>query len=174
MSDFMTLAMERQSVRKFSDRTVEQEKLDQILEAGRIAPTATNAQPQRIYVVRSTQKLAALHEATRMTYDAPVVLAVCYDIHDVWKNRYEDWESYNSGEQDCAIVADHMQLMATELGLGTLWARGFDAHAVSSALGLPKSSRLVMLLDVGYTADDYKGSPRHNVRRPLSETVFEL
>lgn len=174
MSDFMMLAKARQSVRKFSDRPVEQEKLDQILEAGRVAPTAVNAQPQRIYIVRSAERLAALREATRMTYGAPVVLAVCYDVDDVWKNRYEDWESYNSGEQDCAIVADHMQLMATELGLGTLWARGFDARIVSAALGLPQSSRIVMLLDVGYTADDYKGSPRHDVRRPLSETVLEL
>lgn len=174
MSGFMTLAKARQSVRKFSDKPIEQEKLDQILEAGRIAPTAVNAQPQRIYVVHSAEKLAALREATRMTYGAPVVLAVCYDVDDVWKNRYEDWESYNSGEQDCAIVADHMQLMATELGLGTLWARGFDARAVSATLGLPESSKLVMLLDVGYTADDYKGSPRHDVRKPLSETVFGL
>lgn len=174
MSAFKDLIQKRYSVRRFSDKPVEQDKLDQVLEAGRLAPTATNAQPQRIYVVRSTEKLEALRSVTKMTYKAPVVLAVCYDADTVWHNRWESWRDYNSGEQDAAIVADHMQLMATELGLGTLWARGFDAKAVSEALGLPESSHLVMLLDLGYPAEESKPSAHHEDRKPLSETVVEL
>lgn len=174
MAGFEDLIKARYSVRKFSDRPVEDEKLQKILEAGRLAPTATNAQPQRIYVVRSAEKLEALRAATPMAYNAPLVLAVCYDENDVWHNRREAWRDYNSGEQDCAIVADHMQLMATELGIGSLWARGFDSKAVSEALGLPEASKLVMLLDLGYPAEGVRPSHHHEDRKPLSETVTEL
>lgn len=174
MSDFMTLARERMSVRKYADRPVEQEKLEQVLEAGRLAPTAKNNQPQRIYVVRSEKALAALRGVTHMTFDAPVVLVVCYDEGEVWHNGLEKWRDYDSGEQDCAIIADHMQLMATELGLGTLWARAFDARAVAEALDIPESSKPVLLLSMGYAADGYTANPRHDSRKPLSETVIEL
>lgn len=76
--DFLELCKNRYSVRKFSGRTVEDEKLEKILEAGRLAPTAKNSQSQRIFVLKTESSLQKIYEATPMAYNAPVVLAVCY------------------------------------------------------------------------------------------------
>lgn len=77
--EFLDLVKNRYSCRKFCDKNVEEEKLLQILEAGRLAPTAMNHQPLKIFVVKSAQSLEKLRGITRMAYNAPVVLMVCYD-----------------------------------------------------------------------------------------------
>lgn len=79
MSTFMELARARWSVRSFSSRPIEPAKLQQILEAGLIAPTAVNYQPQKIYVLQSEEALKTIRAITRSTYNAPTVLLVCYD-----------------------------------------------------------------------------------------------
>lgn len=80
--DFLKLSEERYSVRKFSDKTVEDEKLEKILQAGRLAPTAKNSQSQRIFVLKSPEALKKINEATPMAFNAPVVLMVCYDQNE--------------------------------------------------------------------------------------------
>ena len=77
--DLMELFKERHSVRKFSDKKVEKEKISAILEAGRVAPTAVNFQPQRIYVLESEDSLLKLKDCTKFHFDAPVAFLVCYD-----------------------------------------------------------------------------------------------
>ena len=170
--EFLDLSRQRYSVRKFDPRPVEQEKLDLVLEAGRLAPTATNAQPVRVLVVRSDEARAKLAAATAMTYDAPVSLLVCYDVDTVWQNRREP--GYNAGEMDGSIVCDEMMLMATELGLGTLWARGYNTDDIVAAMDIPANLRLVCILDVGYPAADSEPSPRHTDRNPLESMVTYL
>lgn len=167
----------RYSVRKFSDKKVEDEKLEKVLEAGRLAPTAKNSQSQRIFVLKSPEAISKIREATPMAYDAPVVLMVCYDSDESYKNMgdtaytYYPCGHYDGGEVDASIVTSAMMFQATELGLGTLWARGFDAAKIIEAFALPKNLHLVCLLDVGYPAADAEPSPRHADRKPLSETV---
>ena len=170
---FMDLCRERYSVRKFDPRPVEDEKISQILEAGRIAPTACNYQPQRVYVVKSEEARAKLSSVTRMTYGAPVVLMVCYDKDKSWKNTPQTFgEDYDGGEMDTCIVGTQMMYMATELGLGTLWARGFNARQIHDAMGLPENIIVSFLLDVGYPAE---GSVNHHTpRRGIGEMVVEL
>lgn len=85
---FSQLAAQRYSVRRFDSRPVEQAVLDQILETGRLAPTAKNMQPQRIYVVRSEVLLAKLRAITAMTFDAPQVLIICADQSEAWVNPF--------------------------------------------------------------------------------------
>ena len=85
---FSELAALRYSVRRFDSRPVEQDVLDQILETGRLAPTAKNLQPQRIYVVRSKALLAKLRAITTMTFDAPQVLILCADPSEAWVNPF--------------------------------------------------------------------------------------
>lgn len=75
---------------------------------------------------------------------------------------------------DASIVTSAMMFQATELGLGTLWARGFDAAKIIEAFALPKNLHLVCLLDIGYPAADAEPSPRHSDRKPLDETVKYL
>ena len=174
------MSKERYSVRKFSDKTVEDEKLEKILEAGRLAPTAKNSQSQRIFVLKSPQALKKINEATPMAFNAPVVLMVCYDENESYKNASDTAYTfypgghYDGGEVDAAIVTTAMMFQATELGLGTLWARGYDAAKIIEAFDLPKNLHLVCLLDVGYPAADAEPSPRHSDRKPLDETVKYL
>ena len=170
---FMDLCRERYSVRKFDPRPVEEEKLSQILEAGRIAPTGCNYQPQRVYVVKGDKARAKLSSVTRMTYGAPVVLLVGYNVNESWKNTPQTFgEDYDGGEMDACIVGTQMMYMATELGLGTLWARGFNAKQIHGVMGLPEDVRVCFMLDVGYPAEGSVN--RHSPRKPLSETTAVL
>ncbi len=167
---FMDLCKNRYSVRKFDDRPVEEEKLSKILEAGRIAPTARNLQPQRIYVIKSPEARAKLSAVTKMTYEAPLSILVCYDRNESWKNAFG--EDYNSGEMDASIVGTQMMYMATDLGLGTLWARGFNSKDIHDAFNLPENIVVAFFLDVGYPAKDYVRSERP--RKDASETITVL
>ena len=119
---FFELARDRYSERSFDSRPIEQEKLDRILEAGRIVPTACNYQPQRFFVLKSEQALATAKRVTPFTYKAPLMILVCYDMNTVWKNpndRY--YHNYNSGEQDASIAATTMMYEAEELGVHSIW-----------------------------------------------------
>ena len=171
--DFFDLCRERHSVRQYDPRPVENEKLERILEAGRLAPTACNYQPQRIYVIQSEEARNKLSGLTRMTYQAPVSLLVCYDKNESWKCTQKTFgEDYEGGEMDACIVGTQMMNMATELGLGTLWARGFNAQQIHDAFGLPENIVVVFLLDIGYPAPGSVSRP--TPRKELSATVTQL
>ncbi len=167
--DFLELSRTRYSVRSFAQTPVEPEKLEHILEAGRIAPSATNAQPTHIIVVTSEAARATLYEATPMSFNAPVSLLVCYDESEAWHNKSE--ENYHSGEMDASIVCDEMMLAATELGLGTLWARGYNTETVAQAMNIPEHLTLCCILNIGYPSEDAEPSPRHYLRKAMDEFV---
>lgn len=82
---FLELAADRYSVRSFSDRPIEPEKMDKILKAGQLAPTAVNFQPQKIYILKSDEAIQKVRSLTQFAYDAPVVLLFCADMSKVWK-----------------------------------------------------------------------------------------
>ena len=90
VNGFMDLARQRFAVREYAQTPVEQAKLDSILEAGRLAPTAKNVQPQHIYVLQSPEAITKINELTRCAYGAPVVFLVCYDADQVWSNDGHD------------------------------------------------------------------------------------
>ena len=116
--DFEKLCAERYSLRKFSDRPVEAEKLEKVLEAGHNAPTAHNLQPQRILVMQSKEALEKAEECTACKFHPPVILVVAYDPAKAW-NREGDMK--NHGEIDATIAATQMMLQAADLGLGTCY-----------------------------------------------------
>ena len=173
--DFLELAKARYSERFFDSRPVEQEKLDRILEAGRVVPTACNYQPQHFYVIRSAEGLAKLRQVTPFHYNVPLMLLVCYDARTVWRNpgdRY--YENYNSGEQDASIAATTMMYEAEELGGHTIWIRGFDSQTVADTYGLPEYMIPVMMLGLGYPNERAKANAWHYRRKPIEEFVTEL
>lgn len=175
--DFLELTQQRYSERFFdSTKMVEQEKLDRILEAGRQAPTAANKQPQRLYVLKSKEALQKAQSASFSSlYNAPVVVLVCYDLDSTWHNQRETLlPDYNSGEQDCAIVATQMMYAAEEQGIHTIWIRGFDAGALQKALDLPANMIPAMMLPLGYPSANSAPSPMHFKRKPMEEFVTEL
>ena len=170
--DFMELARSRYSVRAFSNRSVEREKLDAILEAGRIAPTARNFQPQRVYVLRSPEAIERINKLSRCIYGATTVLMICYDENAVWKHPVR--KDYNSGEVDASIVCTHMMLEAAELGVGSCWVGMFVADEAAREFGLPASVHPVALLPLGYPAHGAAPSQNHESILPKEQTVFEL
>ena len=169
--EFRNVIRNRYSCRSFSDRPLEDSKLKAILEAGRLAPTAKNIQEQRIYVLKSEAAIAKVDEATPCRYGAPVVLAVAYDITNVY--TYPGGK-HDSGMEDAAIVATHMILAAADEGVDSCWLNRFDPEALEASLGLPPNERILMLLDLGYGAGDAAPSPRHGSRKALEETVTVL
>jgi nitroreductase len=169
---FLELAKKRFSVRSFADKPVEAEKLDLILEAGHVAPTACNFQPQRIYVAQSAEAREKLASVCRFTFGAPVILVVCYDRTRDWKNKL--MPGYESGETDAAIVCTHMMLEAEELGLGACWVGYFDAAKVAQVLELPENVTVSALLPLGYPAEDAKPLPLHSQFRDAAEIVEYL
>ena len=169
---FQELARTRYSVRNFLDTPIEEEKMSLILEAGRVAPTACNFQPQRIYVARSAESREKLAQVCRCTFGAPVILVVCYDRERDWKNKL--MPGYESGETDAAIVCTHMMLQAFELGIGSCWVGYFNADTVREALGLPENVTVSALLPMGYPAENAQPLPLHSQIREFGDTIMEI
>ena len=166
---FQELAKNRYSVRSFQDTPIEEEKLNLILEAGRVAPTACNNQPQKIYVANSAESRQKLASVCRCTFGAPTILVVCYDRNRDWKNKL--MPGYESGETDAAIVCTHMMLQAVELGIGSCWVGYFDALAVAEVLGLPENITVSALLPMGYPAENAEPLPLHSSCRDFSDAI---
>ncbi|MDR1794875.1 MAG: nitroreductase family protein [Erysipelotrichaceae bacterium] len=167
--DFLTLAKERYSVRRFSQKPVEQEKIDAILEAARLAPTAANAQPQRVLVIQSPEALAKLKDCTPYHFNAPLAFLVCYDTQTVWRRKYD---GHNSGDVDASIVGTHMMMEAMDLGIGSTWVMAFDPAATKTAYNLPDHIVPVAFFTMGYPAEDSVPSPMHDKSLGIEEIVF--
>ena len=171
--EFSQVLEKRYSVRKYSDRPVEEEKLEKILEAGRICPTATNAQPQRIYVLRSEEDFVKLGRSARMRYGAPVVLMICADTAAAWKGGDVE-PGYNASVMDASICTTYMMLQATDLGLGSVWIRYMNAAEIKKAFALPDGIEPICLLPIGYAAEDSAPSERHSKRMSMDEMLLKL
>lgn len=167
--NFAQLAEERYSVRKFDKRPVEREKVEAVLKAGRIAPTACNNQPQRILVIDDADGMAKLKRCTSYTFGAPMALMVCFDKTQSWVRSFDN---DNSGVVDASIVATHMMLQAADLGLGTTWVGYFDPAKAAKEINLPENIVPVAVLPLGYPAPDAKKNPLHFEKAPADAIVF--
>lgn len=139
----------RFSVRKFKSKTVEQEKLLQVLEAGRLAPSAVNFQPWHFIVILETanlQKIQAVYPREWFK-TAPVVIIACSDHSQSWKRGYDQKDS---ADIDISIAVDHLILKATELELGTCWVCNFDRKRCSEEFQIPPHIEPVVLIPLGY------------------------
>ncbi len=163
---------DRFSVRDYKNTPIEDEKLNSILEAGRIAPTAANIQPQRIYVIKSEDGLSKIRSITRCAFNAPVVLMVAYDTEKQWKNPLE--EGMYAGLQDVSIVTTQMMLKAWELGIGSCWVNHFPPTETAKAFGLPENEKVALLLPIGYPADGAVPAPMHLKKKEMTELVKYL
>ena len=169
--DFEKLSAERYSLRKFSDRAVEPEKLALILEAGRNAPTAHNNQPQRVFVVQSAEAQEKADACTTMHFHAPVTLVVAYDPAAAWVREHD---GKNHGEIDAAIAATQMMLQAADLGLGTTYVGVFEPEKRLEQF--PEMAGLcpIAMLPLGYPAENARPSKLHTMRNPLEDMVIYL
>jgi nitroreductase len=153
----------RKSVRAYSDLPVEDDKLNVVLEAARLAPSASNLQEWRFVIVREMEtrkKLAQIAGNQKFVGEAPVVVVACAET---------DGHVMKCGQLcypiDVAIALDHMTLAAVELGLGTCWIGHFDEIKAKEILGIPEKIRVVELMPLGYPADpSVIGKKRHSIK----------
>ena len=164
---FQELISQRYSVRAYKPDPVPDDLLAQVLEAGRLAPTAANRQPFRIIVIHTPGREAELRRIDPREWfvRAPIILCVCTVRAEAWRRAVYDGKSH--ADVDATIVMDHMVLAAADLGLGTCWIAAFDPDAAREVLGLPPEIEPVLFTPLGYPAD----TPRPKERRPLSELV---
>ncbi|MDE5570004.1 MAG: nitroreductase family protein [Ruminococcus sp.] len=144
--DFSTLINERHSVRSYLSKQVEVEKLNTILEAGRIAPTAANLQPISVLVVKENYSLSKLTKAANI-YNAPLALIVCADKKSAWTRPFDGKQTIDI---DASIVTDHMMLQATELGLGSVWICYFKPDILKKEFAIPDNIEPVNIIAIGY------------------------
>ena len=150
--DFLELVNTRYAVRSYTSQPIENDKLTKILEAGRMAPTGGNLQPQRLVVVRQPEGLQKLSKAANI-YGAPLAIIVCADTTKTW-TRPQDGKKLT--DIDASIVTDHMMLQATELGLASVWVCWFDKVELRKQFALPEQWEPVNILVLGYGAEPAK------------------
>ena len=170
--EFSNVIKERYSVRKYKPDMIWDDELNRILEAGMLAPTGCNYQPQRIYVIKSEEAKEKAISTKASLSGCPLVLLVCYDSDEVWHNPRE--EGYNCGEQDASSVALHMMFEATELGVHSLWIRGFNSDEVRKAFNLPENHVPAMMVALGYPSADSHPAKLHSDKKPLEDTVIYI
>lgn len=167
--DFLQLAKERHSVRKYRSQPVEEAKLQNILEAGRVAPTAANSQPQRFLVVSSTESLSKLNKAGNL-HGAPLAIVICSLMDKAWK-RPQD--GHSMVDIDATVATTHMMLQAWSEGIASCWITWFDPKVLCSEFFLPDNIIPVNILALGYSGVQPQASCRHQHQRiPLSEMVW--
>ena len=169
---FIELAKRRYSCRNYDFRPVEKDKLELILEAGRIAPSAVNYQPWHFIVIQEKENLRKVHDVYHREWfqDAPYLIVVCGDHNQSWKRKQDGKDHCDI---DIAIAVDHMTLQATELGLATCWICNFDKEKTIETLNLPSYLEPIVILPVGYPLD--QPDPfRHGEKRKTIQDIVSF
>ena len=163
--NFLELAEKRYSCRAYRPDPVEDEKLQQVLEAVRLAPSATNLQPYRFIVVHTAGRETELNRVYYQPWfvEAPIVICACGIPALAWQRA--DGKRYT--DVDVAIAMDHLTLAAADLGLATCWVASFDVRAAHEVLGIPPGIEPLAFTPLGYPADQ----PGPKERKPLADLV---
>ena len=167
--DFLELAHTRFSVLEYENRLVEQEKIDKIIEAGMSAPTACNYQPQRILVIDEDKGRNKLNRVVPSKYHVPLAFLICYNRQECW---VRPMDGKISGEIDASIVATHMMLEATDLGLGSIWVMYWDPEKMKDEFGLEDEIEPSALLIIGYKSENAKPREGHMTRKKAEEILL--
>jgi nitroreductase len=159
--DFVNLIQQRYSVRAYKPDPVEGDKLQQVLNAARLAPTAANRQPFQLIVIHTAGRQAELKRIYNREWfiQAPLVIGICAIPATAWVRR----DGKNYADVDATIAMDHLILAATDLGLGTCWVAAFDPVAAREILKLPNDVEPIAFTPLGYPADQ----PKTKERKPI-------
>ena len=164
--NFEDVIRERKATRLFGNKELGKEKLDKILEAGRIAPTAKNNQPIKIYVIKSEEGLKKVDKASPCRYGAKTVLLICGD-----KEKAFSKDNHSTYEIDASIVSTHMMLEATNIGVDNIWVDMFDRNIMREEFEIPENLIPVCMLPIGYKAKLCPPSPFHKIRKSIEKIV---
>ena len=159
--DFYATLEARRSVRKYSSDPVEQDKLDRILNAARIAPSAANRQPWHFFVIQNAEKREALKAAYAQDWftSAPVIICACAKTSEAWQRS----DGANYAFIDVAIAFEHLVLAATAEGLGTCWIGAFKPEEVKRVLDLADDLHPVAMTPMGYPSESPAPRPRKQI-----------
>jgi nitroreductase len=166
--NFSELLHKRYSCRHYSSEPIEEEKFKQVLEAARLAPTASNRQPFQIILIQPDKhKAEDLLEIYPKDWfiQPPWILCVCSLPEQAWYRKKYDDQNYSA--VDAAIVVDHITLQAADLGLGTCWIGDFNPEAARKHLGIPQPAEPIAFTPLGYPLDE----PREKTRKPLEDLI---
>jgi nitroreductase len=167
--NFLELAKHRCTTRGFTQQKISKTDLEQILSAGRIAPTACNKQPQRIIVVQQPENILKVQKAYN-TFGSQCILIVCRDVRDA---LIRPFDGKCSGDLDIGIVCDHIMLAARELNIGSVMVGLFDPAIIGKEFDLPQYIEPTALLFLGYPNKGFLSPERHlTQRKPLTGTVM--
>lgn len=166
---FNQLLRERYSIRDYKKQKVSKALLLEVLEAGRMAPSAANKQPWTFILVSSDEaihKLKAVYDREWFK-NAPQYIVICGNHHESWKRSFDGKDHCDI---DIAIAVDHMTIRAFELGLGTCWVCHFDPVMVKEQMQLPEGVEPIALLPIGYPIENKAPIKK---RKALESIVFE-
>lgn len=167
--DFLDLAKKRYSCRNFSEKKVEKEKIDKLLEAFRLAPTACNNQPQRVKIITSIEDKKNLKFCTPCGWNAPLQLLICFDKNVSAKRKDNN---FDLGYMDASIATTSMMYEATDIGLQSTWVELFKIDKIKQYFDIPENFEIFGLLFVGYPKSDDKPAILHNTRNSVDNFVF--
>lgn len=162
---FTEVIKKRYSVRAYKPDPVEDDKLKQVLEAARLAPTAANRQAFQLIVINTAGRGEELRRIYNSAWfvQAPIVICACSTLEPAWVSR----EGKSYCDVDVAIAMDHLILAAADLGLGTCWIGAFNPAVTREVLGLPDEVEPIAFTPLGYPDDE----PRPKKRKPLDELI---
>lgn len=171
--EFLELTKKRYSCRKFSDRKVEKELLDKIIDTAIAAPTAINTQPFHIWMMNSEAAAENIRKVTDYTFGAQTFAVIGSQKEDAWVRPFDN---RNFADVDASIVATHMMLEISDLGLASTWVGYFDAPQLQQLYPEMQGYNLIALFPIGYAADEKAGepSPKHFVRKGKDDLVTTL
>lgn len=166
--EFFELIQTRESIRNYTTKPVEEEKIKKILEAARLAPSAANKQPWEFLVIRSKELLENIKKTYHRDWfiKTPCIIAVKGDKTKSWKRK----DGHDSIETDLAIAMTYIILASADLGLATCWIGAFDEQELRKALNLKENEIVYAITPLGYPDENYKPKGFKD-RKELSEIV---
>jgi nitroreductase len=156
--DILETIKQRYSCRSYQNKPIEPEKLETLMEAARLAPSARNVQDWRFVIVTDAQTRRRLQHAAadqEFVGQAPVILAACSCTNKRMNLCGQPYASIN-----VSIALEHIALTATSLGLATCWIGSFKPQSVRKILNIPTHIEIVELMTIGYAADEPKSPKR--------------
>ena len=168
--DFMELARARYSCRAFTDEPVDRADLERIVEAARLAPTATNAQAWRLWIADTPEAVELVNRATPCGFGAKVILILGAKADEAW---VRDTDGRCFADVDAGIVGTHILFETAQLGLGTTWVGKLDPAVLTGCFPEMAGYDILGLFPIGHPAPDPSGQPgrKHGLRKPKAETV---
>lgn len=171
--EFKKLAEERYSCRRFTDKKVDKELVNQIIETALKAPTAVNTQPFKIFVIDSCEAKENIRKVTNFTFGADTILLVGYKKDAGWTRTYDN---RNFSDVDASIVATHIMLQIHDLGLTTTWVGHFDVNLLKEIYPVMNDYEMIALFPIGYadTNTDAGRPSAYHFKKKSKEELVEV